>query len=157
MKARGESEAGQLHYEDFTPGETRELGSYHVTAEEIVSFAREFDPQPFHLDEAAAKASILGGLCASGWHVCSIVMRLMVDGFFGRSASMGSSGVDEVKWLKPVHAGETVRGRFTVTAKRVSAKRPEMGILSMRVDLFGADDSLKCQMTGILFVKARAP
>jgi acyl dehydratase len=149
--------SSDLHYEDFAPGQTIELGGYHVSAEEIVGFASQFDPQPIHLDEAAGRASILGGLCASGWHVCSIIMRLMVDGFLGKSASMGSSGVEEVKWLKPVYAGETVRGRFTVTAKRISAKRPEMGILSMRVDLLGEDDALKCQMTGILFVKVGAP
>jgi acyl dehydratase len=148
---------GLLHYEDIAPGATHELGSYHVSAEEIAGFAREFDPQPFHLDEAAARASILGGLCASGWHVCSIIMRLSVDGFLGRAAGMGSSGVDEVKWLKPVFAGETVTARLTFTGKRVSSKRPEMGILSGQTELFGRDGELKCEMRAIYFVKVRAP
>jgi acyl dehydratase len=157
MSSAGESEAAKLHYEDFAPGETRELGSYHVTAEEIVAFAREFDPQPFHIDDAAAKQSILGGLCASGWHVCGIIMRLTVDGFLHRTAGMGSSGVDEVKWLKPVYAGETVSGRLTVLTARRSAKRPEMGILTMRAELFGEDGALKCEQSAVYFVKVRAP
>jgi acyl dehydratase len=148
---------GLLHYEDIASGETHALGSYHVSAEEIVGFAREFDPQPFHLDDAVAKASILGGLCASGWHVCSIIMRLTVDGFLGRAAGMGSSGVDEVKWLKPVFAGETVSARLTLTGKRVSSKRPEMGILSGRTELFGGDGELKCEMRAVYFVKVRRP
>jgi acyl dehydratase len=157
MSSAEKSEAVKLHYEDFAQGETRELGSYHVTADEIVAFAREFDPQPFHLDNAAAKQSILGGLCASGWHVCAIIMRMTVDGFLGRTAGMGSSGVDEVKWLKPVFAGETVSGRITVLTARRSAKRPEMGILAMRAELLGEDGTLKCEQQAIYFVKVRAP
>lgn len=146
-----------MYYEDFAPGAITELGNCEVTAEEIVAYAREFDPQPFHLDEAAARASILGGLCASGWHVCGIMMRLAIDGLLGRTAGMGSNNVSEVKWLKPVYAGERVSARFTVIEKRISAKRPEMGILSMRIDLLGADGTLKSEMTGIYFLKVRAP
>jgi acyl dehydratase len=148
---------GLLHYEDFAPGEVRELGSYVLSAEEIVAFAREFDPQPFHLDAEAAEASILGGLCASGWQVCAIMMRLTVDGFLAGAAGMGSSGVDEVKWLKPVFAGETVKARLTFNGKRISAKRSEMGILSGRTELLGGDGTLKCEMTAVYFVKVRAP
>jgi acyl dehydratase len=148
---------GLLHYEDFAPGEVRELGSYALSAEEIIAFAREFDPQPFHLDAEAAEASILGGLCASGWQVCAIIMRLTVEGFLARTAGMGSSGVDEVKWLKPVFADETVTARLTFTGKRISSRRPEMGVLSGCTELFGDDGTLKCEMTAIYFVKVRAP
>lgn len=146
-----------LHFEDFSEGDVHALGPYAVTKDEIIAFAREFDPQPFHLDEAAAKASILGGLCASGWHACAMLMRMMVDGYLGRTAGMGSTGLDEVKWLKPVYAGETLSGRMTVLAKRISGKRPEMGIIQARWELFNQAAERKLEMTGINLVKARQP
>ncbi len=146
-----------LHYEDFTVGESIELGAYAVTAEEIKSFAREFDPQFFHLDEARARSSVLGGLSASGWHTCGIVMRLMVDGYLGRTAGMGSPGLDEVKWLKPVYAGETLLGRMTVLAKRQSKSRPDMGLVTMRWEARSTMGEAKIEMTGINLIKVRAP
>lgn len=146
-----------LYFEDFKVGEVVDLGRYDVTAEEIKTFAREFDPQPFHVDEAAAKASILGGLCASGWHSCAMLMRMMVDSYLGRSAGMGSNGLDEVKWMKPVFAGETLTGRMTVLSARVSSKRPEMGILKMRWELFNTAGEQKLDMTGINFMRVRRP
>lgn len=149
--------ADLLYYEDFTVGESRNLGAYRVTAEEIKSFAREFDPQFFHLDEERAKSSVLGGLSASGWHTCGIVMRLMVDGYLGRSAGMGSPGLDEVKWLKPVYAGETLHGRMTVLTKRQSKSRPEMGLVTMLWEAYAADGESKIEMTGINLIKVRAP
>jgi acyl dehydratase len=146
-----------LHFEDFTVGESWDLGAYRVTAEEIKGFAREFDPQFFHLDEDRAKSSVLGGLSASGWHTCGILMRLMVDGYLGRTAGMGSPGLDEVKWLKPVYAGETLTGRMTVLAKRQSKSRPEMGLVTMRWEACSAEGETKIDMTGINLIKVRAP
>jgi acyl dehydratase len=146
-----------LHYEDFSEGDTFVLGPYVVTKEEIIAFAREFDPAPFHLDEAAAKASLLGGLCASGWHVCAMLMRMMVEGYLGRAAGMGSNGVDEVRWLKPVYAGETLRGRMTVLSKRVSARRPEMGIIRARWEVVDQADEKKLEMTGVNLIRVRRP
>jgi acyl dehydratase len=146
----------ELFFEDFPVGEVVDYGSYEVTAEEIVRFAREFDPQPFHVDEKAARASMLGGLSASGWHVCAIVMRMMVDGYFGRTASMGSTGIDEMKWLKPVFAGDRLSCRRTTLAARASAKRPEIGILTMRWELFDAKAEKKAEMTGINLIKVRS-
>lgn len=146
-----------LHYEDFTVGESRDLGTYQVMAEEIKSFAREFDPQFFHLDEERAKSSVLGGLSASGWHTCGIVMRMMVDGYLGRTAGMGSPGVNEVKWLKPVYAGEMLRGRMTVLAKRQSQSRPEMGLVTMRWEAQSTKGETKIDMTGINLIKVRTP
>ncbi|MDP9137688.1 MAG: MaoC family dehydratase [Pseudomonadota bacterium] len=145
-----------LHFEDFPLGEVFEYGSYRVTAEEIVGFAREFDPQPFHIDAAAAEASILGGLCASGWHTCAIMMRMMVDGYLGRSASMGSSGIEETRWLKPVYAGDTLTCRRTTLEARRSARRPEMGVLRFRWELFNLDGDRKTEMTGVTFIRARS-
>jgi acyl dehydratase len=146
-----------LHYEDFSEGQEIALGPYAVTAEEIVAYAREFDPQPFHVDEAAAKASLLGGLAASGWHSCAMLMRMMTDAYLGRAASMGSSGLDEVKWLKPVYAGETLTGKMTVLSKRVSAKRPALGILKCRWELFNAAGEKKVEETGMHFIGVRTP
>ena len=97
-----------LYFEDFPPGDVRESPPRAVTREEIVAFAREFDPQPFHLEENAARRSIYGGLLASGWHTCAIHMRLMWDTFLRDTASLGSPGVDEIRWVKPVRPGDTL-------------------------------------------------
>jgi acyl dehydratase len=151
------SMADLLHYEDFAEGESRDFGRYEVTADEIKAFARDFDPQPFHLDEEAGRNSILGGLCASGWHTGAMLMRMMVDGYLGRSASLGSPGLDELKWLKPVFPGEMLNGRYTVLAKRVSGKNPEMGIITMRWEVFSASGEKKMEVTGVNLVKVRRP
>jgi acyl dehydratase len=146
-----------LHYEDFQQGQTFDLGSYYVSADEIVAFAREFDPQPFHLDEEAGRKSVLGGLAASGWHSCAILMRMMADSYLNRTAGMGSSGLDEVKWLKPVLAGETLSGTMEVLSRRVSAKRPEMGILKCRWQLRNEKGEEKLDQLGVNFIRVRAP
>lgn len=123
-------------YEDFTEGAVIELGSKLVTAAEIIDFASEFDPQPMHLDEQAGKASILGGLAASGWHTSAMFMRLMCDAFLLDSTSQGSPGIDQIKWKKPVLAGDTLIGRCTVLAKRLSKSKPQLGFVTMRSELF---------------------
>jgi len=151
------AQTGLLHYEDFHVGLTIDLGSYPVTAEEIVSFAKEFDPHPFHLDEEAGRRSILGGLCASGWHSCAMLMRMLVDGYLSRTAGMGSNGVDEVKWLKPVFAGETLKATVTVMAKRVSSRKPDMGILTMRAEIHDSRGERKMEMSAVNLVKVRHP
>jgi acyl dehydratase len=145
-----------LHYEDFPAGEVATYGRYEVTAEEIKAFAAEFDPQPFHLDERAGAASLLGGLSASGWHVCAIMNRMMVDAYLGRAASMGSFGVNEMKWLRPVRPGDVLSVRRTTLERRVSGKRPEMGILTFRWELLDAEGAVKAEMTGINLVRTRA-
>jgi acyl dehydratase len=123
-------------YEDFTEGAAIELGSKLVTAAEIIEFASEFDPQPMHLDEQAGKASILGGLAASGWHTSAMFMRLMCDAFLLNSTSQGSPGIDQIKWKLPVLAGDTLTGRCTVLAKRRSKSKPQLGFVTMRSELF---------------------
>ncbi len=146
-----------LHYEDFSEGQVFELGPYAVKREEVFSFAREFDPQAFHLDEEFANTSVLKGLSASGWHTCAMLMRMMCDAYLCRSAGMGSKGVDEVNWIKPVYVGETLSGRTTVISKRVSAKRPEMGILICRWELFNQRGEKKIEQTGVNFIRVRKP
>ena len=145
-----------LHFEDFSAGQVIDLGTYAVTAEEIREFANEFDPQRFHLDEEAAEASLLGGLAASGWHVCAMFMRLLAVGWLNKTRSMGSNGVPEVKWLKPVYAGETLSGRVTILTKRISAKRPEMGIFQCLFELFGKSGEKKTEMTAVVFMRVKA-
>jgi acyl dehydratase len=119
-------------FEDFKEGATIELGSATVTAEEIVEFAGEFDPQAMHLDEEAGRQSMLGGLSASGWHSCAIFMRLFCDGFLLASTSQGSPGVDFVRWKKPVLAGDRLTARMTVLSKRLSRSRPSLGLVALR-------------------------
>src|SRR5690554_5721511 len=105
-------------FEDFQEGMTLELGEKLVTAQEIIEFASEFDAQPMHLDEDAGKASILGGLAASGWHSCAMLMRMMCDAFLLDSTSQGAPGIDYVRWMRPVLAGDTINVRTTVLATR---------------------------------------
>ena len=146
-----------LHYEDYPVGLEIDLGSHHVTAEEIIDYAREFDPQPFHLSEAAGKQSILGGLAASGWQSSAILIRLAVTGMANKSAAMASNAMDEGRWIRPVFAGETLHGKGTVMARRVSAKRPEMGILTMRWELCNDKGEPKVGITGVQFIRVRNP
>lgn len=144
-----------LYYEDFQVGQVIAFGTYHLTREEVIAFAREFDPQPFHLDEAAAKASPLGGLSASGWHSSAILIRLATDAYINKSAAMASNSMEEAKWLKPVFAGETLRGQVTFLSRRRSASRPEMGILKCRWELFNDRGERKVELTGTQFMGVR--
>lgn len=118
-----------LYFEDFTPGRVLPLAVQQVSAAAIVEFAAEFDPQPMHLDEEAGKASILGGLAASGWHTASLFMRMMYDGWLSGSASEGSPGVDFMEWKKPVLAGDMLSGQSTVLEARPLRSRPGIGIV----------------------------
>lgn len=122
-------------WEDLTPGREIPLGPRAVTADEIVEFAAEFDPQPFHLDEAAGMASILGGLSASGWHTCSMMMRMMCDAFLLDSTSQGAPGVDHVNWRKPVLAGDTLSGAVSVIDRRRSKSRLDLGFVTCVAEL----------------------
>ena len=144
-----------LHYEDFPAGEVVTYGAYKVTADEIKAFAAEYDPQPFHLDEEAGRASILGGLCASGWHLCAIMNRLNVDAYLARSAGMGSFGVEEVRWVRPVYAGETLSVRRNTIERRVSERRPEMGIIKFHWQVMNAGGEVKLDTRGFNLFKVR--
>jgi acyl dehydratase len=123
-------QADKLYYEDFTRGRSFELGPRLVTAEEIIEFATEFDPQPMHLSEKAGKESILGGLSASGWHTSSLFMRLMIDAYVLRAASEGAPGIEFMQWRKPVLAGDTLSGQSVVEEVRVMRSRPHLGIVT---------------------------
>lgn len=131
-------------FEDFTPGRSFPLGPKLVTAEEIIEFAEEFDPQPMHLSEEAGKASILGGLAASGWHTCGMLMRMTVDSYISHSPSQTGLGVDLVEWKKPVLAGDTLSGTTTVIEQRVSKTRPGMGVVKLRHELQNQRGEIVC-------------
>ncbi len=119
----------RYYWEDFPAGQVREFGAMLVTREASLAFAREFDPQPFHLDDDAARASLFGGLSASGWHTCAMAMRMMCDAYLLESASLGSPGIDELRWLKPVFPGDTLRARLEVLEARPMASRPGVGLV----------------------------
>ncbi|MFM0478534.1 MaoC family dehydratase [Paraburkholderia strydomiana] len=119
-----------LSYEDMTVGSTTEIGKHTFTRDEIVEFAEKFDPQPFHLNEAAAEKSPFRGLVASGWHTCSVMMGMLVRNVLADSTSMGSPGIDEIRWLKPVRVGDTITMTNSVLDKRISESKPDRGIVS---------------------------
>ena len=123
------------YFDDLTVGSVVDLGSKTVSEEEILRFAREFDPQPFHIDPQAAKDSIFGGLIASGWHTCSIAMRLMVDGLLANSSSLGSPGVEQIRWTRPVRPGDTLHAAVTVLEFRPSQSKPDRGTVKIRTEV----------------------
>ena len=118
-------------FEDYRSGEVTEFGDHLVTEEEVVGFATRYDPQPFHLDAAAAQDSIYGGLIASGWMTASVAMRLLVDHYISPRSSMGSPGIDEMRWIKPVRPGDRLRLRVTILETRRSQSKPDRGMIQL--------------------------
>ena len=145
-----------LTFEDFPPGHYGTFGPHRVTREDILAFAGEFDPQPMHLDEEAAKRSMLQGLSGSGWHLCSIMMRMLFDGFIHRTASLGSPGVDELRWLSPLRPGDDLTLDVDVTQARVSRSRPETGIVTFKMSVRNASGQTLVEATSPVIVKRRA-
>jgi acyl dehydratase len=127
--------ADRRHYEDLAVGEVIDLGTTTVSKEMIVSFAREYDPFPFHLDEEAAKASLLGGLASSGWQTAALTLRMLGDSFLNTIASMGGLGFSDLKWKKPVMVGDSISGTATIAALRRSRHHPERGIVTIDLDI----------------------
>ena len=123
------------YFEDFPPGEAVELGSRVVTEADIIAFARDFDPQLFHMDPAAARQSRFGGLVASGWHSCCIFMRLFVDGLMLQSSALAGLGVDEIRWPRPVHPGDRLSARATVLEATPSRSKPDRGFVKHACEL----------------------
>ena len=147
----------QWYWEDMQVGQVRDLGSATLTREEIVDFANQFDPQPFHLDEEAARQSVFGGLCASGWHTCSLAMRLMVTNFLCHTSSMGSPGLENIRWLKPVFPGDTLRLQSSVLETRPMGKRPDIGMTRNLWEMFNQHNDKVLHMEGWGMFKRREP
>ncbi|MBX3654114.1 MAG: MaoC family dehydratase [Ramlibacter sp.] len=144
-------------WEDLVPGTTRELGSVTTTAEAMIAFAQQFDPQSFHVDEKAGQESIFGGLCASGWFTCSVAMRLLVDNLFKYSSYMGSPGTESIKWLKPVYPGDTLSLRFTVLDSRPLRRRSDVGMVHATYDLFNQEGAKVLEVENYIMLGRRHP
>lgn len=146
----------ELFWEDFVAGSVAEYGPRILTRDEIKTFAAAFDPQPMHLDELAASASMLKGLAASGWHSCCVLMRMLSDGFITRANFLGAPGVEAVNWLLPVRAGEALTARATVAEARLSRSRPQMGWVKFKFDLLDTGGRRLMTMT-MNFMLGRRP
>jgi acyl dehydratase len=145
----------QRYFEDYPVGEVARFGDHLVTADEIVDFARRYDPQAFHVDAEAARATVFGGLIASGWMTASCAMRLLVDHFISPIASMGSPGIDELRWLQPVRPGDRLSMRVTTLESRRSQSRPDRGMLRFRWEVLRGDGTTVMTMTGWGIYQAR--
>ena len=145
------------YFEDFEVGQCITLAPYSVQAADIISFARQFDPQPFHLDPLDTKTQQLGGLMASGWHTAAIAMRMKVDAYLGDTATLTSPGVDQLRWLLPVRAGDTLSGIELVTVARRSRSQPDRGVLATEVRLQNQHEKLVMTLEATVFVLARHP
>jgi acyl dehydratase len=143
------------YWDDIKEGEVVELGSRTLDKERMVAFAREFDPQPFHTDEKAAEASIWGGLIASGWLTGSVLMRIFYDGFLKDTASMGSPGIDELRWLKPVRPGDTLTVRLTVLETTASRSKPDRGIVRSLMEVLNQHGEIVMTTKGVNFFRRR--
>lgn len=146
------------YFEDIEVGTKARFGSYPVTREEVIEFASRYDPQPFHLDDAAAAATHFGRLSASGWHTCAMTMRMLVDNIEERrQAGLGSPGLDELRWKKPVFPGDTLRVETELLEKTRSRSRPEMGSFRSAVRVYNQHDEVVLSMTSIGLVATREP
>ena len=145
----------KYYWEDFPVGKVTEFGGITLTQEDIMRFANEFDPQPFHVDEDAAKQSVFGGIIASGWHTCGLAMRMMCDAYLLESASLGSPGVENIRWLKPVRPGDTLRVRSVVLEARPLESKPHVGLVRNRWEVLNQKGEEVMQMEGFGMFKRR--
>jgi acyl dehydratase len=146
-----------IHHEDIEVGRTVPFGRKVVTKEDIIRFARSFDPQPIHLDEEAAKKSMVGGLCASGFHSCAIFMRMLADDLLNHSTSLGSPGIDDVRWIKPVRPDDVLSARFTCTEKRVLGSRPDVGLSKVTFEMLNQKGETAMTWASNQLLKVRDP
>lgn len=144
-------------WEDLQVGHTLEIGSTTVDRDEVIEFAGKYDPQPFHLDEEAAAKSMFGKLSASGWHTCAMAMGMMVRGFLHESSSLGSPGLESVKWLKPVYPGDTLTLRQRITESRPMKSRPDVGLTRTLWEVYNQDGEQVLMMDGYGMFRRRTP
>lgn len=146
-----------LMFEDFQPGHFGTFGPHHVSRDDIIAFASEFDPQPMHLDDEAGRNSMLGGLAGSGWHLGSLAMRMMFDGFLFRAASLGSPGIDELRWTAPLRPGDDLMLDMEVLESRESRSRPTVGIVTLRATVRNGSGETLLILTTPLMITRRHP
>jgi acyl dehydratase len=146
---------GTRWFEDVAAGDVTEFGDYLMSESEIIDFARRYDPQPFHTDPEAARESFFGGLIASGWHTAGAVMRMLVDHFVSPASSMGSPGIDELRWLKPVRPGDRLRVRVTVLETIPSRSKPDRGIVRSLTEAINQDGEVVMSMRGMNLLRRR--
>ena len=145
-----------LYFEDLEVGHKSSFGSYEVTRDEVIEFASKYDPQPFHLDDEAAAKTYFGRLSASGWHTCAMMMRMMADNMKDRKqAGLGSPGLDEMRWLKPVYPGDTLRVESEIVDKTPSRSRPEMGSFRSLVTVLNQNDEAVMTLKSIGLIRKR--
>jgi acyl dehydratase len=144
-------------FEDYVVGTTTEHGSVRVDEAELVDFGRRFDPQPFHVDPAAAAAGPYGGLIASGWHTCALMMRLLAEEYLSPVSSLGSPGIDELRWIQPVRPGDELSLRTTVEEARLSRSKPDRGLLRTTVELVGPTGGVVLRLVAMNLVRTRPP
>jgi acyl dehydratase len=152
-----EPQADKIHHEDIEVGKTIPCGSRLLSKEAIIAYGRAYDPQPMHTDEEAAKATLVGGLCASGWHTCALMMRMLCDGLINRMAGLGSPGVDEVRWRKPVRPGVMLSVRYTAQEKRILASRPDVGMSKVLIELVDDAGEVLCTWLTNQLTRVRHP
>jgi acyl dehydratase len=146
---------GLSYFEDYPLSATYECGSVTVDEASIIDFAKQFDPQPFHVDPVAAAAGPFGGLIASGWHTAALVMRLLVDNYLSTEASLGGAGADEIRWPYPVRPGDTLRVWATVVESRRSLSRPDRGIIKTLAEAVNQEGRTVMRCTVINFLRVR--
>ena len=147
----------RYYWEDMQPGSERDLGTITASREEIIAFATQFDPQPFHLNDEAAKASVFGSLCASGWHTCAMAMRLMVTNFLHEAASLGSPGLENVQWKKPVLPNDTLRLKHTILESRPMRSKPDVGLVRTQWEMHNQHGDCVLHMEGWGMFRRRHP
>ena len=147
----------QRWFEDYLPGSVHEFGSIVVDEQEVLDFGHRFDPQPFHIDVMAARTSVFRGLIASGWHTSSMTMRLIVEHYLSEVSSLGSPGIDELKWLLPVRPGDELKVRITVLDTRRSRSRPDRGIVRSKVETLNQEKKVVMQLIASNFIRCRDP
>lgn len=146
-----------MYFEDFYSGQTSQFGAYHVTEDEIKGFASKYDPQFFHLDEEAAKESLFGGLCASGWHTAAMFMRMLIDSLPEKHGSLGSPGINNLKWLNPVYPGYILSVKSRVNSSRLSKSKSGVGLVCVNYEIVNQDDLTVMTLESNAFFKCRNP
>jgi len=144
-----------IYFEDLNEGDNYSLGPLFVSKKEILEFANKYDPQPFHIDEKKAKESLFGDLCASGWHTCSLYMKMLCDSFIKNLASLGSPGMNEIRWIKPLFPDQNITGKVTIVSKTPSKSKPQIGSLITNSEVYNNKKEIIMTLQSISIVKKR--